>query len=62
MPDCFKKEYQMLKKSSVALWQTFLEDVAAARVAEGNLSKATVLQQLQTHEYQCATMTKTDPV
>jgi hypothetical protein len=45
-------EYRTLKKSSVALRQSFLEELAEARVAEGNLTAASKLRQLHTHEYQ----------
>jgi hypothetical protein len=49
------KEYRELKKSSWSLRQTHLEDLAAAKAAVGNTSKAAALRQLQTHEHQRAT-------
>jgi hypothetical protein len=49
------KEYRELKKSSWSLRQMHLEDLAAAKAAIGNTSKAAALHQLQTHEHQRAT-------
>jgi hypothetical protein len=49
------KEYRELKKLSWSLRQTHLEDLAAAKAAVGNTSKAAALHQLQTHEHQRAT-------
>ena len=46
------KEYRAMKKSSVALRQTYLEDLAVARAATGNNSRATELRQLLTREHQ----------
>ena len=48
------QEYRSLKKSSIALRNTHLEDLAEARAAVGNHSRAMELRQLQTHEHQCA--------
>ena len=48
------KEYRELKKLSWSLQQTHLEDLAAAKAAVGNTSKAAALRQLQTHEHQRA--------
>jgi hypothetical protein len=48
------KEYRDLKKSSWHLQQAHLEELAAAKVATGNTSKASALRQLQTHEHQRA--------
>jgi hypothetical protein len=48
------KEYRLLKKSSLALRQTHLEELAEARAAVGNNPKATELRQLHTREHQRA--------
>jgi hypothetical protein len=47
-------EYRDIKKSSQALRQTHLEDLAEAKAALGNMTKASALRQLQTHEHQRA--------
>jgi hypothetical protein len=46
------KVYRSLKRSSNALHQTHLEELAEARAAVGNNSRATELRQLHTWEYQ----------
>ena len=48
------KEYRDMKKSSQALRQTHLEELAEAKAALGHTTKASVLRQLQTHEHQRA--------
>jgi hypothetical protein len=48
------KEYRQLRKSSWSLRQSHLEDLAKAKAAIGNTTKAAALRQLQTHEHQRA--------
>jgi hypothetical protein len=48
------KEYRQLRKSSWSLRQSHLEDLAEAKAAIGNTTKAAALRQLLTHEHQRA--------
>jgi hypothetical protein len=48
------KEYRELKQSSKVLCQTHLEDLAEAKAAIGNVTKASAICQLKFHDHQRA--------